>query len=200
MISFGSGCPNKATDICEGGESTCPTGSFPYGCLNAFNKEIAGCHENLTAAHAWCASKGGGSNGAYEIDCTFVGGDDEVGDSGWEPGEYVNNVSPGVYNVDYALVGQIKNDINILDDDSTYLVESAMADYFELSGVANGDLASVLGLQSGDILLSVNGHGLDGVEDALAAYSAVEDDGTLVLEFKRSGTVHYHTYHVIFTF
>lgn len=101
--------------------------------------------------------------------------------------------------MDYALVYQIKSDFNILDNDSTILVESAMSDYFELSGVASGDLADVLGLQSGDILLSVNNYSLDGIEDALIAYSEVENDSTLVLTFYRSNSVHTHTYNILYT-
>lgn len=91
---------------------------------------------------------------------------------------------------------QIKNDFSILDNDSTALIESSVSDYFELSGVASGDLADVLGLQTGDILLSVNRHSLDGVDDALAAYAAVENDSTLVIAFSRSNTVYTHTYYI----
>lgn len=82
---------------------------------------------------------------------------------------------------------------------SRRLDESGTSDYFELSGVASGDLADVLGLQTGDIPLSVNSYSLDGMENAIAAYSAVENDSTLVLTFSRSSSIYTHTYYSAYT-
>lgn len=88
----------------------------------------------------------------------------------------------------------ITADFTILETDSTVLVDSGLDDYFMLSGVASGDLADVLGLQTGDILLSVNSESLNGTEDAIEAFETVENDTTLVLLYKRSGTNHTHYY------
>ena len=93
-------------------------------------------------------------------------------------------------------VDDIKRDFTILENDSGIrLIDSGESEYFELSGVASGDFPDVLGLQTGDILLSVNGESLDGIENAIDAYEAAEDDTTLALSFKRSGTTYTYYYY-----
>lgn len=86
---------------------------------------------------------------------------------------------------------------SILESDSTTLAPSGTDDYFMLAGVASRDLADLLGLQSGDILFSINSYSLDGIEDIVTAFSAVENASTLVLSFERSSTGHQHTYYIV---
>lgn len=115
----------------------------------------------------------------------------------WVPSEHIGyDATTGSYAIDAILVQQIENDFTILENDSAVLVESGVDDYFELSGVASGDLADLFGLQNGDILLSLNNYSLNGIANAMAAHSAVENDSTLVLSFERSGSVYSHTYHI----
>lgn len=192
IVLFLSGCPVKPPDLCEDDETTCTMGASTYGCINFWGVEIASCQTSLPAAHAWCAEKGGGSSAAYEINCFGVAEEGTGGESDWDG--YVTNPSAGVYNIDPDLVGLITADFTILETDSTVLVDSGLDDYFMLSGVASGDLADVLGLQTGDILLSVNSESLNGTEDAIEAFETVENDTTLVLLYKRSGTNHTHYY------
>ena len=181
-----AGCPAKPAELCDAGSSTCTTGFSTYGCQNFWGVEIASCQASINDAHSWCAGEGGGSNAAYEINCHSVGGN-ETGDDGtagapeWDPGKYITSPSTGAYYVDSDLVDQIKRDFTILENDSALLVDSGLSEYFQLSGVASGDLADVLGLQTGDILLSVNRQSLDGIGDAIDAYKAVEDDTTVAI-------------------
>jgi len=83
-----------------------------------------------------------------------------------------------------------------MENDSTILVESGASEYFQLSGVAVGDLADVLGLQTGDILLSVNGQSLNGIEAAIDAYDEVESARQLALSFSRQGTTYTYYYNI----
>src|SRR5690606_27870882 len=119
---------------------------------------------------------------------------DGDGDPSWDPGNYVSNPTSGYYYVGSTLVNMIKSDFTILENDSTRLVPSATPDYWELSGVASGDLADVLGLQSGDILISVNSYDLGSIEDIIDAYDALENTSTLVLAYERSNSVYTHVY------
>lgn len=196
-LLFLTGCPgSKPEELCEGGWPTCQSG-WPYKCTNWAGVTRGECHVSSLDADYWCAGFGGGS--AVEIDC----GDYETGDEGADDGgslnytEYVSNPASGTYEIDYALVSQIDGDFSILESDSTTLVPSGTDDYFMLSGVASGDLADILGLQSGDILLSINSYSLDGIEDVVTAFSAVQNDSTLVLSFERSSTGHQHIYYIV---
>ena len=195
---FLAACPLRPSDVCDGGVSVCELGvTFPYKCNNFWGSSIASCEVSLIQAHSWCAENGGGSNAASELDCYDYGSGTETGGgTEWDPGSYVTSAGRGVYWINSDLVDGLKRDFTIMENDSTILVESGASEYFQLSGVAVGDLADVLGLQTGDILLSVNGQSLNGIEAAIDAYDEVESARQLALSFSRQGTTYTYYYNI----
>ncbi len=70
------------------------------------------------------------------------------------------------------------------------IVPSRQADgrlALKLFGIRPGTVYAELGLQSGDVLLAVNGFEPRGVEDALAAYEALRDEAELHVTLSRRG-------------
>lgn len=67
----------------------------------------------------------------------------------------------------------------------------------ELEGVATGDLADELGLESGDVLVSVNGYSLSRLDDLADAYSALESTTTFTLTIVRNSNSMQLTYDVL---
>lgn len=63
-----------------------------------------------------------------------------------------------------------------------------VTDHYELDGCAARTICSALGLQDGDIPVSINSMDLDTVEDALAAYSALLYYTNWTLTVERNGT------------
>ena len=66
-----------------------------------------------------------------------------------------------------------------------------------LEDVVSGDLAAVLGLQSGDVLVSVNSYSLSSLDDLAAAYSALKNATTFTLTIVRNSSTMQLTYDVV---
>lgn len=147
------------------------------------------CKSGREEADRWCQAKAGKK--AVFMDCEGYG--DEVGESetgaaapSWDPSSYISVDSNGHYLVDEAFVALLKADPGLIFLDSAR-VDMNSAGYLELESVAQGDLADVLGLQSGDALVSVNGYSLASLDDLADAYSALENATTFALTISRNG-------------
>jgi hypothetical protein len=199
VVSLAVGACNSV-DEGKACDTPCATGDL-YQCKIASLK-LYDCHPSQSAANFWCTQKGGGS--ATLVACPQPGGGGETGageESGaggapWDPGAHVRNPSPGTYYIDFGFAEHTKNDLNVLWNDSTRLAESSSG-HPELLGVARGDLAYVLGLRTGDVLLSINNHDLSDIDDVIHAYRSMETETRFVLEYERSNSVHTHVYTLI---
>ncbi|NTV12444.1 MAG: PDZ domain-containing protein [Desulfobulbaceae bacterium] len=67
---------------------------------------------------------------------------------------------------------------------------------FRLVAVQNGKLLTELGLQTGDVLLSVNGRAMNSVQEGLAAYQQVKSGGQVTIEINRGGHRETRAYNV----
>lgn len=159
------------------------------------------CHSGETAAAFWCQSIAG--KPAVYMACDGYG--DEIGDTGetgdpssaWDPSSNVSiDPTNGHYEVDSSFVAMLKNDPGLILLDSAR-VDLDVTGALVLESVAQGDLADVLGLQSGDVLVSVNGYGLSTLDDLAAAYSALKNVTTFTLTIVRNNTNMQFTYDVI---
>ncbi len=168
------------------------------------------CHESDTAAVYWCQGEGGEVRKPV---CSNYGGDAEVGDGDgdgtgetggagetggedpeWNPPKVViYDPTRDAYHIHEDFVAEIKLDWSLLTSDRTY-VASTPAGHYQLFNVAPGDLADALGLQSGDVLRSVNGHELAGLDELLEAYAALEDQAEFELTIDRDGAMLQLTY------
>lgn len=67
---------------------------------------------------------------------------------------------------------------------------------YRLVAVQNSALLKTLGLQPGDILLSVNGRAMSSVQEGLAAYQQIKSGGQVTIEINRNGRRETRVYHV----
>ena len=129
----------------------------------------------------------------------------EVGDTGetgnpsssWDPSSNVSlNTATLHYEVNASFVAVLKDDPGLILLDSARSGLNTLGD-LELDGVATGDLADLLGLQSGDVLVSVNGYSLSSLDDLADAYSALKNVTTFTLSIVRSGVSMQFIYDVV---
>jgi len=175
LLSLAGCAEDSPNSYCDGDVSICTyNGAELYRCMNWAGRILGECHYSQLHANLWCQSKG--VNNATLVNCTTYGGDtgdgtdggDEVGYPSWDPGNYVALSASGSYYVNPYLVDIITSDLSVLMNDSARLVESGTPDYWMLAMVGVNDLAYVLGLASGDRLISVNNYDLGsfGLSDA----------------------------------
>jgi hypothetical protein len=155
------------------------------------------CRASQFEADLWCSGidpygVAGPSN------CEIGGletGETTWGDDEWVPANHVNyNEVSGEYEIEEDFVAALKEDgFAPLSLDSARLVlwgtTGTYAGYYVLDDVASGDLADVLGLQDGDIVVSVNGHDLNTTQEQLDAYQALKDETDLALRISRSSNL-----------
>lgn len=67
---------------------------------------------------------------------------------------------------------------------------------YRLVSLPNGKLLTDLGLQAGDILLSVNGRAMNSVQEGLTAYQQIKNGGQITIEINRGGHHETRTYNV----
>jgi general secretion pathway protein C len=67
---------------------------------------------------------------------------------------------------------------------------------YRLISAQGSRLLTSLGLQPGDILLSVNGRAMTTVQDGLAAYQQIRNGGRVQIEIKRNGRLERKTYNI----
>lgn len=106
----------------------------------------------------------------------------------WDPAAHVTyNDRNDSYEIDadflYALTSagfqQLGND--------RARVEPTTSGYYKLVDVAAGDLVAELGMRSGDILKSINGHDLGTMEQQIDAYAELKNEADFLLTIDRSG-------------
>ena len=121
----------------------------------------------------------------------------------WRPGLNVAGVAVTPEMIT-ALYGSIVKDVpaTFYDDDFSEYVALGSADpalvaqgaaqlrfnYSQLVNVASTDLVALLGLESGDILVNINGHELNNTDAMVEAYAALNQSTAFVLTINRGGT------------
>lgn len=119
------------------------------------------------------------------------GGDglDETGSEPvWEPSEYAYYDSTNdVYIINENFVDEVRANPSLLLLDGVTLYEIGTGG-FEFRGVSSGSLMYLLGLRTGDIPLTVNGHYVSDMGEVLAALSAVQNSTALSVRVSRGGT------------
>jgi hypothetical protein len=58
-------------------------------------------------------------------------------------------------------------------------------------------MADAMGLESGDVLLEINGYDLGTLDGQMAAYTELQDEVVLTLLFERRGELDRHTYRIV---
>ncbi|NVB40821.1 hypothetical protein G6O69_23480 [Pseudenhygromyxa sp. WMMC2535] len=66
-------------------------------------------------------------------------------------------------------------------------LESDEVHGFKFSGIRRGSFPALLGMQNGDVLVSLGGDELGSVEQALTAFSGLAEGGEFELKFERDG-------------
>jgi hypothetical protein len=202
-LASGSGCKSDK-QLCN--DYTCATGEQLYSCKPTTGFRKYQCLSSETAANFWCQSIAG--KPAVYVACNGYG--DEVGDGdgddtpetgvappAWNPSSSVTyDRASGHYLVDGSFVGMLEDDPGLILLDSARVAVSITGHYM-LESVAQGDLAAALGLQSGDILMSVNRHDLSNIDNMVDAYDALAKDTSFTLAITRNGRRMELTYDVV---
>jgi len=107
-----------------------------------------------------------------------------------------------VYEIDEKFVQDlIAASFNQLGFDSARLEivggSGPYAGYFKLANVVSGDLADVLGLQTDDILISVNNYVLGTLDDRFFAYAALKSETDFFLNVRRSANTVRFSYEIV---
>ncbi len=175
------------------------------------------CHDDVHDAIAWCqdvayiqgiqpelipcsddyaSGETGGDTGETGGD-TGETGQDSAGDS-WDPGAYVHyDPHTNIYEVDAIFIDDLMAaNLAPLGNDGARLTSTASG-YLQLINVAPGDLAAELGLLSGDVLTSVNGYDLGGLEGRFDAYQALRHEAGFRLTIARGAEVHHLSYELV---
>lgn len=197
VLASANGCgPDGKCD-----EFYCEDGTQLYACKPDTGLWKYECQAGETAANFWCQSIAG--KPAVYMACDEYndeyGDTDESGDppSSWDPSSNVSvNPTNGHYEVDSSLVATLKDDPGLILLDSAR-VNLNTAGNLVLQDVVRGDLAAALGLQSGDVLVSVNGHSLNTLDDLAAAYSALKTATTFTLTIVRNRSTMQLAYDVV---
>lgn len=165
--------------------SECPDTQLPYRCLDVPGQVITEfCAGSDLLAELECLKQNGTK--IEVIDCSS---DDEAGHQPWPSGwpfSEVSEVQAGVYSVSRELMEALRDDPSLLYGDSARFVPNSRG-YYELRAVAEGDLWALLGFQTGDVFVSLNGHDLLGPEAVLLAFEASRDECRLVITHVRGG-------------
>jgi hypothetical protein len=191
-LASGSGC-NSGGNCAE---ADCQIGEQLYSCKPSTGLKQYSCLGGEAAANSWCQGIAG--KNAVHIPCDEYGdgGTDETGGapSYWDPSANVTyDPASGHYLVDESFVDLLKGNTGLLLNDSARVALSPTGGYFVLESVAQGDLADVMGLQSGDVLISVNRYGLQNLDAIVDAWYALENSSSFQLTISRnSQTMHLH--------
>lgn len=140
------------------------------------------CFESLAAAQQSCGNKpGNGVVGNGPITCDNQNADTNAD---WKPSSFVAYESDTrVYKIDKDFFEAVRTNPDQLLHDGARL--EWRGEYFEFETIEAGDLADALGFQNGDYVLSINDYPLASMADAFAAFDAVYDEQTFVIEVVR---------------
>lgn len=174
---------------------SCPLGKENYTC-NINGTKYYDCKGSQDFADLWCSGVDP-AGVASPSNCGNAGldtGETTWGTEPWDPGSHINyNAITQEYEIDKDFVAALKDDgFAPLSLDSARLVLSGAtgySGYYELDNVASGDLAEKLGLQDGDIIVSVNNYDLNTLDEQLDAYETLKTETNLTLKISRSSTL-----------
>ncbi len=195
-LASGSGCKGDE-GVCV--EFDCDVGTQLYSCKPTTGLKQYACQPGETAANFWCQSIAG--KPAVYIPCEGYG--DEAGETGagapsWDPSSSVDyDQASGHYLVDEAFVAMLRDDPGLILLDATRVDQPPGTGYYALKNVTQGDLAAAMGLQSGDILISVNRYDLSSIDNMVDAYEALENATSFSVEIERSGQAMFFYYDVV---
>ncbi len=198
LLASGGACKSNE-EMCSDFE--CEASQQLYSCKPTTGVKQYNCSAGEIEANSWCQSIAG--KRAVYIACDGYG--DEIGDSedtsdtggpaaAWDPSSNVTyDVSSGHYLVNESFLEALKNDPGLILLDSTRVDESPTG-YYALNSVTQGDLAAAMGLQSGDVLVSVNGYDLGSIDGLVDTSYALESATTFTLTILRNSTTAMLTY------
>lgn len=190
LVGEGCGCDTGEPYVDGDNELQCnQCTQYAYRCVD---------NHTVCAANAADAFQMGCQGSSEVKDCT----QNEVGDDGggetagyggcgsWSPGSYVSYSSQSAtYEIEQELVDEITNDPYVLVAcDSAYYVPQS-GGYYALDFINTADLAYHLGIQSGDVILSINTYDLQWPQDYETALSALSSETEFEVVIKRNGSV-----------
>lgn len=150
-----------------------------YGLLNSV--EMCAADQNLAAIQ--CIEAGGTyvPKPLCALDQGETGSD--PGNDPWNPGAKVTiDRETGEYVIDQVAFEELENDPSLLLQDSSRLRELDSG-HFQVA--ATGELTDALGWQTGDVLLSVDGYGLQGFGELSVAYTELAENTEFELTVRR---------------
>jgi hypothetical protein len=180
----GSGLGDEGTQDCipcssgEGGAVKCHLGGGYY-------QNVCGLDQTLAAI---TCSEAGGLWEAQDV-CPEEQPSETGGDPGtepWDPGGNVNfDRQTGEYVIDRQAFEQLKRDPTPLLEDSSHLRELESG-YYQVA--KTGELTSALGWSTGDVLLELDGHPLQGLDALASVYAELADNTRFELKIQRGRT------------
>lgn len=182
------GGPNGEDGSGETGESPC-TGcdGLAYACFACDqwgNCDLApyteGCAASENDVNTACQNVFFGSGGPY--DQGYAGYDKQIlacaylqepnSCQNWDPGSSVAyNSGSDIYEIDESLIDGLIADPSPLVDCDSGRFDLQSGGGYALTGASSGELSYVLGLQNGDVPVSINELSLDDMDGVLEAYS-----------------------------
>ena len=194
----GPGCnaTNNDPEVCV--EYACPQGYTLYTCGVdlASGQPRLKCHDIYSDAVSWCAEYEGesaeASLGSVPCSDNLVAETGETGGGGvspWSPSSYVTyNSTTEVYEIDEQFVQALVEDGFVqLGLDSARL-DLTTSGYLKVVSLSSGDLLDELGLQTNDVLKTINGYDLNTLEDQIDAYVALKSETEFRLTIDRGGS------------
>lgn len=169
-ISFFAACGGDS----DGGEcAVC--GEFGGGAVKCYPglgppQTICAADQDLAAVQCL---EGGGSYSPLPV-CAPDGGETggDAGSAPWSPSRDITlDPGSGQYVIDQIAFEELKLDPGPLFLDTSELREIESG-FFQVANA--GELSDALGWQAGDVLLAVSGHGLQGMAEFAAAFTALE--------------------------
>lgn len=157
-----------------------------YNCATP-SGDVRYCHSSYTLAELDCFNMYGYAFEQLECDNNDDAGYEEW-PSGW-PASEVDEISPGVYSVSQELEVALREDWSIVLNDSARFSANERG-YFEINDVTPDGFWHLLGFESGDLFLRVNGLGLAGLDGLTRAYDATMTDSRFVIDVERDGVIH----------
>ena len=177
----GASCKSSPCEI------ECPIGLTVYICKGAPGGESADCYGSQSLASFQCLKNGGAT--VVSANCESDSWPGTGGESGgllWEPELYVSyDPSSDKYRVDSTFASNLQSDgFTPLNNDSARISAGPLG-YPILTNVTQGDLADLLGFQSGDVILTVNNVNLSSPQGWVDTYLKLQNETEFVVEVQR---------------
>ncbi|WP_157595262.1 hypothetical protein [Plesiocystis pacifica] len=183
---------DPCTDACLVGESAvlCE--------LNAGNIQIL-CAPSVAVASLSCSEAGGVAK-AVDV-CPLGGGDDEAGEgedgseqSSWSPSELVElDIESGVFVIDLEALEELKRDPTPLFQEKTHL---GLVEDGRYRVTRMGPLGAAMGWEVGDVLITLNGYEIRGLDSFSNVLELIEGESEFQLNGMRGEEVMVLSYRV----